>query len=452
VIAANSFGGPAAQIAVIHRVIVEDRRWMSESRFVHATGYCMLLPGPEAQQLATYVGWSLHGVRGGLVAGGLFILPGFLSILALSIIYARFGNVPAIEGLFYGLKPAVLGIVLHAVWRLRRRVLVGRAGVALALAAFLAMFVFGVPFPLVILVSALLGAVLRVGTLPAPLGAAGAGVMAAANGGREAGARRRAPSSAVDVNGGETAAVTGQNEGALRPWRIVRTALVWLVIWLAPVALLSALLGNEHVLVHEAVFFSKTAVITFGGAYAVLSYVAQQAVEVYAWLSPEEMLDGLGLTESTPGPLIQVVQFVAFLGAWRRSAGLDPLVAGVLGSIVTTWVTFAPCFLFIFAGAPLVEHLNRWTRVQSSLNGILAAVVGVILNLALWFALHALFGEVQTVTTGPLDIDVPVWATIDAGSVAIAVLAAIAIFRFRAGMLPVLGAGAVLGLLLHVTR
>jgi chromate transporter len=398
---------------------VEDRRWMSERRFMQATGYCMLLPGPEAQQLATYVGWTLHGVRGGLAAGGLFILPGFLSILALSIAYTKFGDVPAIEGMLFGLKAAVLGIVLHAVWRLRQRVLRGGGSVVIALCAFLAMFAFGVPFPIVIASAALLGMTKEI----------------------EAGGHH-----AVGEPASATAASLPASSGpALNGGRLARTTILWLAIWLVPIGLLALVFDAGHVLVREATFFSRTAVITFGGAYAVLSYVAQQAVEVYGWLSPSEMLDGLGLTETTPGPLIQVVQFVGFLGAFREPGSMNPLLAGILGSIVTTWVTFAPCFLFIFAGAPMIEHLSRWPRVQSALNGILAAVVGVILNLGFWFAVHTLFADVRPLTRGVLDLEVPVWSSIDWPALALTVVATFALFRLRAGLFPVILGGAGLG-------
>jgi chromate transporter len=423
-IALNSFGGPAAQIAIIHRVIVEERGRMSERRFVQATGYCMLLPGPEAQQLATYVGWTLHGIRGGLAAGGLFILPGFLSILALSVVYVLYGDVPAIEGIFFGLKAAVLAIVLHAVWRLRKRVLSGRTSVAIAVAAFLAMFVFGVPFPLVIVVAAATGAILQSRVV-------------------------RVEPYAPGDNPLEF--TSGPPSRLLAGWRLIRIAGIWLAIWLLPIAVLALVLGPDNVFVREATFFSRTAVVRCGGAYAVLSYVAQQAVEVYGWLTPTEMLDGLGMTETTPGPLIQVVQFVGFLGAYRSPGALHPVVAGLIGSVVTTWVTFAPCFLFIFAGAPLIEHLSRWRRVQAALNGILAAVVGVILNLAMWFGVHTLFGEVRPFGAG-ISLDVPVWSTLDRPALVLTVLSAIALFRYRVGLLSVVAGGALAGLIIHLAR
>jgi chromate transporter len=414
-VALHSFGGPAGQIAVIHRIVVDEKRWLSERRFLHAMSYCMLLPGPEAQQLATYIGWLLHGVRGGLIAGGLFILPGFVSILVLSVLYAGYRDVGMVEGLFFGLKPAVLAVVIEAVVRLRRRALSGTVDVVLAAGAFLAIFVFGVPFPLVV------------------AGAALGGLAA--------------------HRSGSTAAGDEMNAGSAIPLPSLlaagRTAVVWLAIWLVPLVALLAALGSQHVFVREGVFFSKAAVVTFGGAYAVLAYVAQQAVETYQWLGPGEMLDGLGMAETTPGPLIQVVQFVGFMGGYRHAVGLHPMLAGVVGSIVTTWVTFAPCFLFIFVGAPFVEYLreNRW--LNAALRGITAAVVGVVLNLAVWFALHTLFGEVQTVGYGVVRTSVPHLVTLDWRALIIAVGAMVAMFRFRIGMMATLGAAAIVGVVLR---
>ncbi|HUF68622.1 MAG TPA: chromate efflux transporter [Longimicrobiales bacterium] len=415
-VALHSFGGPAGQIAVIHRVVVDEKQWLSERRFLHAMSYCMLLPGPEAQQLATYIGWLLHGVRGGLIAGGLFILPGFVSILVLSVLYAGYRDVGMVEGLFFGLKPAVLAVVIEALVRLRRRALSGTVDVAIAAGAFMAIFVFGVPFPLVVAGAALGG-----------LAAHRSGSTATAGNGMRAGSAIPLPSLLA----------TG------------RTAVVWLAIWLVPLIALLAALGSQHVFVREGVFFSKAAVVTFGGAYAVLAYVAQQAVETYQWLGPGEMLDGLGMAETTPGPLIQVVQFVGFMGGYRHAAGLHPMLAGVVGSIVTTWVTFAPCFLFIFVGAPFVEYLreNRW--LNAALRGITAAVVGVVLNLAVWFALHTLFGEVQTVEYGVVRTSVPQLATLDWRALIIAVGAMVAMFRFRIGMMATLGAAAIVGIVLR---
>ena len=416
-VALQSFGGPAGQIAVLHRLVVEERQWLSESRFLHALSYCMLLPGPEAQQLSTYVGWLLCGVRGGLVAGLLFIAPGFVSILALSVLYAGYRDVGIVTGLFYGLKPAVIAIVLEALHRLRRRALTKRLSVVIAVCAFGAIFVFDARFPIIVLGAALSGVLAR-----------GLGLAS--------------PGSSPD---------DGELEPCTRPSWIAagRTALVWLGIWLGPLAVLNKLLGPTHVFVEEGVFFSKTAMVTFGGAYSVLSYVAQEAVETHHWLTPGQMLDGLGMAETTPGPLIQVVQFVGFMGAYSRPGSLEPLTAGVVGSAITTWVTFAPCFLFIFVGAPFVEYVrqNRW--LTAALMGISAAVVGVVLNLAVWFALHTLFGEVRRVDAGAVHLLLPVPATLDWGAALVSAGSVLVVFRWKVGVLPLLGAAMLAGVLLH---
>ena len=410
-VAVHSFGGPAGQIAVIHRVVVDEKRWVDEEHFLHALSYCLLLPGPEAQQLVTYLGWLLHGTRGGLIAGLLFVLPGFLSILVLSLLYVTYQEVAFVSAVFYGLKPAVLAIVLEAVFRLKRRAVADRRSTLVAALAFLAIFALGIPFPLIILAAAAVGYILgtpRGDAVPAP----------------------RA-----------TAAPIGYT---------LRTAALWLAIWLVPVIGLVLALGRGHVLVREALFFSKAAVVTFGGAYAVLAYVAQQAVDVYHWLAPGEMLDGLGLAETTPGPLIMVTQFVGFVGASRQPGDLHPLLAGVAGSVVTTWVTFTPCFLFVLAGAPWIERLRGNRALNAALRGIMAAVVGVVLNLAAWFALHTVFADVRDVTWGPLALPVPRRASVDVGAALIAALAAFAVFRLRWGMFAVLGAGAAAGLLIRL--
>lgn len=414
-VAANSFGGPAGQIGVIHRVVVEEKGWLDEPRFLHALSYCMLLPGPEAQQLATYVGWLLHGVRGGVVAGALFVLPGFLSILLLSVLYAGYRDLGLVAGLFVGLKPAVLAIVFEAVLRLRRRALTGRASTVIAVLAFLAMFAFGVPFPLVVLAAGVAGFVVHQARRPAP--------------------SRPATRGASGLPG---------------PARVAATAALWLGLWLVPLAVLRGVLGPRHVLVLEGVFFSKAAVVTFGGAYAVLTYVAHQAVETYQWLVPGQMLDGLGMAETTPGPLIQVVQFVGFMGALRSPGALDPVLAGIAGSVVTTWVTFVPCFFFVFVGAPFVESLREHRQLTAVLGGITAAVVGVVLNLAVWFALHTLFRDVGRIDWGPFHLAVPRLTTLDAAALVIAVGALVAVFRYRAGMMRTLAGAAVAGVLLHV--
>lgn len=408
-VAAQSFGGPAGQIAVIHRVVVEEKRWLTEAQFLHALGYCMLLPGPEAQQLVTYIGWRLHGVRGGLVAGLLFILPGFVAILGLSILYLAFGALGVVAALFAGLKPAVVAVVIEALARLRRRALTEPGAGWIAVAAFVAIFAFQVPFPLIVVLAAVAGYLL----LPRAAAAPGADPV---------------PAAPPPIGG------------------LVRTTLAWLAIWWLPVLALRVFLGSGHILVQEAGFFSRAAVVTFGGAYAVLAYLAQQAVEVFGWLSPGEMLDGLGLAESTPGPLIMVTQFVGYLAA-ARGMDLPPVLGGLAGSVVTTWVTFAPCFLFIFAGAPYVEWLRGHRGLAAAMAGIMAAVAGVVLNLAVWFGLHVGFGEVSEVALGPMRLAWPVWATVDPVAMAIGAGAAVALLRFRAGMSVVLAGGAGLGVI-----
>jgi chromate transporter len=428
-IAALSFGGPAGQIAVMHRILVEEKKWIGEGRFLHALNYCMLLPGPEAQQLATYVGWLMHRTKGGLIAGGLFVLPGFLSIMALSWLYLAFGSVGAVAALFFGLKAAVLAIVLDAVRRIGSRALSNRTLLALAAASFIAIFLFSVPFPLIVLGAALIG-----------YAAARAGSAAFQSGGHGGSHGRAVPDS-------ETALGEEVPEHA-RPnlrWSL-KVSAIFLLLWLAPIALIAALLGPDHVFTDIGLFFSKMAVVTFGGAYAVLAYIAQQAVENYGWLQPGEMLDGLGMAETTPGPLIMVTQFVGFLGAARAETGMSPFLAGTLGAILTTWVTFTPCFLWIFLGAPFVERLRSNKALSGALAAITAAVVGVILNLALWFALHTLFRDVRTVSAGPASVDVPVLASVDLVALLLAAAAIVAVFRFRLGPLPVIGGAAAAGL------
>ena len=418
-VAALSFGGPAGQIAVMHRIVVEEKKWIGENRFLHALNYCMLLPGPEAQQLAVYLGWLLHKTRGGIVAGTLFILPGFLAILALSFIYVIFGNVSVVEGLFFGLKAAVLAIVLQAVLRIGGRALKNNVMIGIALAAFIAIFLFNIPFPLIILMAALIGYF----------------------GGR-------AGSSLFQVGGGH-----GKNDGSVledknsalgetvpdhaKPnliWSL-KIAFIFAALWVIPVAALLLVLGPDNVFSEIALFFSKMAVMTFGGAYAVLSYVAQEAVQNYGWLKPGEMLDGLGMAETTPGPLIQVVQFVGFLGAYREAGGLSPLLAATLASILTTWVTFIPCFLWIFLGAPFIEKLRDNKALNGAMSAITAAVVGVVLNLGLWFAIHTLFSQVVPWQGMGMNLDLPVWQTLNLFALALTAGAIVAVFYFRTNML-----------------
>jgi chromate transporter len=430
-VAALSFGGPAGQIAVMHRILVEEKRWIGEQRFLHALNYCMLLPGPEAQQLAVYIGWLLHKTKGGLVAGTLFVLPGFLAIMALSLVYAAFGQVGLVQALFFGLKAAVLAIVLEAVVRIGRRALKNRVMVGIAALAFVAIFFLQVPFPLIILSAGLVGFLGGRSGIPAFLVGGGHG-----------------PAKGQAVVDAETALGEALPPHA-RPglaWSL-QVAGICLLLWLGPVLLLLLALGPGHVFSQIALFFSKMAVVTFGGAYAVLAYVAQAAVETYGWLRPGEMLDGLGMAETTPGPLIMVTQFVGFMGAFRAPGSLPPLLAGALGGLLTTWVTFVPCFLWIFLGAPFVESLRGNRALSAALATITAAVVGVILNLAVWFAIHVLFAEVRAVRVLGLTLDVPQPGSVDLPALVLTLAALVAVFRFKLGMLPVLAACSAAGVL-----
>jgi chromate transporter len=421
-----SFGGPAGQIAVMHRILVEEKRWVSESQFLHALNYCMLLPGPEAQQLATYIGWLLHRVRGGLVAGILFVVPGFVSILLLSLLYAGFQETTVVQSLFFGLKPAVVAIVVQAVLRIGGRALKNRAMITLAVAAFVAIFFFEVPFPLIVLGAGLIG---YLGSRARP------DLFVVIRG-----------HASVDDDAG-TRQETSAEPMAGPSWqRSFRVAAVCLILWWAPVGALALWVGTTSIWVQEGVFFSQAAVVTFGGAYAVLAFIAQQAVETYGWLQPGEMLDGLGMAETTPGPLIQVVQFVGFMGAYRNPGGLDPMLAGVLGSVLTTWVTFVPCFLFIFVGAPWIEHLRGRQGLTAALSGITAAVVGVILNLAVWFSVHVLFAEVDEVRAAGLRLLVPDLATLDVVALLITIGSFAALFLLKWGMIRTLLLAAAAGL------
>src|ERR1700741_1122722 len=393
-VALLSFGGAAGQIAVMHRILVEEKNWISESRFLHALNYCMLLPGPEAQQLATYIGLLLHSTAGGLVAGGLFILPGIIAIMALSYIYAAYGHVGFVEALFFGLKAAVLAIVIEAVVRVGKRALRNRVMIALAAIAFVAIFFFAVPFPVIIIAAGIIGFT---------------------------GARLGRPEFApIEHGGGKNAAVIDSMLGEAIPdhvkpnaARTLRVSAIWLALWLIPVAAILMALGVNNVFSQIAIFFSKMAMVTFGGAYAVLAYVAQQAADYYHWVTPHEMLDGLGMAETTPGPLIMVVQFVGFMAAFRDAGGLDPMVAGTLGGLLATWVTFTPCFLWIFLGAPFIEKLRGNKALNATLTAITAAVVGVVRNLAVWFAIHTICRQVTQVRLLPLSFDAPVLSSVD---------------------------------------
>ena len=422
----QTFGGPAGQIAVMHRTLVEERRWIGERRFLHALNYCMLLPGPEAQQLAIYTGWLLNGMFGGLVAGVLFVLPGFLAMLALSWLYVAHGDTTFVTGLFLGLAPAVVAIVVQAVVRLGRRALRTRTLVGLAVAAFLGLAVFALPFPLVVLGAGVGGWLLSVSS--SRLGAEGA----------------------EDDAGDEPAPLVPDStlhEARPSARRNLAVLVVGLVVWTAPVAAAYLLAGGERtVFVDQGLFFAGMSLVTFGGAYAVLTYVAQAAVETYGWVTPTEMVRGLSLAETTPGPLIMVVQFVAFLGAYRDPGGLDPWVAAVLASMLTVWVTFVPCFVFIFLGAPYVERLRSNRRLGAALTGVTAAVVGVIANLALYFAAHTLFEETERIGAEHFGLLVPVWSTIVPEAVLVTAVALVLVFGLKWSVLRVLGVCALLGL------
>jgi chromate transporter len=423
-----SFGGPAGQIALMHRILVEQKRWVSEERFLHALNYCMLLPGPEAQQLAIYTGWLLHGVRGGIAAGVLFVVPGFFVILALSIVYTLFQGTMLLDAVFFGLKAAVLAVVVEAVVRVGKRALKTRFMIGLAAAALIAIFAFGIPFPLIVLAAGLIG------------------YMAA----------RWKPELLAPINHGAKIGAGGAflqlrepktGNGAIRSLRVVATCGA---LWIAPVLLLGAIFGWHSIFMPIASFFSQMAVVTFGGAYAVLAYVAQEAVAGLGWLRPGEMLDGLAMAETTPGPLILVLVFVGFTAAFRAPPGIDPLSSAVIGAALTTWVTFVPCFLWIFLGAPYVERLRQNKALSGALSAITAAVVGVILNLAIWFGLHVVFRHVGSLQLGPVSVAWPELASLDLAAAGLALVAAIALFRLKIGMIPTLAGAAILGAIVRL--
>jgi len=409
-----SFGGPAGQIALMHRLLVEEKRWIDEQRFLHALNFCMLLPGPEAQQLATYVGWMLHRIRGGLIAGTLFVLPGSAVVMALSFLYLTAGDLRLVQGLFEGLKPAVVVIVVQALVRIAGRSLRTPVLAGLAACAFLAMFVFRVPFPFVIAGAALAGAL-----------------------GLRFRGSRRTPAAAARVP-------------PAHGFGLVRLAALFLTLWLAPTILLATALGADNVFAEIGAFFSKMAVVTFGGAYAVLAYVSQEAVATYGWLTAGEMIDGLAMAETTPGPLILVTQFVGFAAAWRNPGSLPPGIAGLLGGLLTTWVTFVPCFLWIFIGAPYMERLRQNKMLSAALAAVTAAVVGVVLNLAVWFSLHVLFAEFGTYGWSHLGVDWPDLASVRWTAVLIALVSALLVFRLRASVLQTLAVAGALGVLLQL--
>lgn len=400
-----SFGGPTAQIALMHKIIVEEKKWLDEQHYLNALSFCMLLPGPEAMQLCTYVGWRFHGLNGGLAAGLLFVLPGAAVVLALSMIYAYFGNVPLVDALFLGIKAAVLVIVIEALLRISKRALKLPEHWAIAAVSFVAIYFLGAPFPLIIFAAALFGYFRAKGH-------------------------------------GELLAVT------VKPLDTVKTVAAWLLVWFAPLLAIAAIFGRDHVLAQLSLFFSKLAMVTFGGAYAVLAYMAQDVVTRYGWLDAGSMMDGLGLAETTPGPLILVTEFVGFLSAFTHG-GEPALLHGLLGALVALWATFVPCFLWIFAGAPYIEWITHQPRLRGALSCITAAVVGVILNLAIWFALHVFFAKVTLVEFGPLKLWTPNLASLDLRVLALSTISGLLLLKQRWNIVSVLGVAAALALMMR---
>jgi len=407
-----SFGGPTGQIAIMQTELVEKKRWISQARFLHALNYCMLLPGPEAQQLATYVGWLLHKTRGGIIAGAFFVIPSIFILWGLSFVYAAYGNLPWIAAIFYGLKPAVMAIVAVAVIRIGRKALKNEVMWTIAALAFVAIFFLKVPFPIIILSAGLIG------FLGGFLGKSKFNVVSG------------------QTKAGNTSVLDDETESPPHTQpslsRAIKVTLVWLTLWLAPVLGIGLWLGWNHTLFKEGVFFSKAAVVTFGGAYAVLPYVTQQALFHYGWLKPGQMMDGLGLAETTPGPLIMVLQFVGFMGGWQHPQGLPPLLAATIGALITTWATFTPCFLWIFLGGPYIEKLRGNIKLTAALSAITAAVVGVVLNLAVWFALNVLF---------------PHHGSLDWFALGLTIVVFVGMLKWKWDVIPVVLASGLLGLL-----
>lgn len=422
-IAMYSFGGPAGQIAVMHKLLVEEKKWISEKRFLHAMNYCMLLPGPEAQQLATYTGWLLHKTKGGLTAGLLFILPGFVSILVLSILYAAYYDVAIVQAIFFGIKPAVLAIVIGAVIKIGKKSLKNALMYSIAITSFVAIFFFNIPFPLIILFAGIAGTILT---------------------------KLLYTQSSNSEN--KTDITVEEDEIELyfeKPnlFSALKKVSFWGIVWFVPIVAVFLIFGKESVFVQESLFFSKAALVTFGGAYSVLAYIAQKAVEDYGWLQPGEILDGIGMAETTPGPLIQVVQFVAFMGAFRLAGDMNQLWAGVFASVLITWVTFAPCFLFVFVGAPYIEYLRGNKYLTDALSGVTAAVTGVILNLGIWFSINTLFKVVNEENFGPLRLISPDFSSIDYASLGITILSFFIYFVLKWDMLKTILACVVAGVL-----
>ena len=412
-----SFGGPTGQIAMMQSELVEKKKWVSQSRFLHALNFCMLLPGPEAQQLAIYIGWLLHKTRGGIVAGAFFVIPSIFILWALSFIYAAYGNVPWIAAIFYGLKPAVTAIVLTAVVRIGRKSLKNEVMWILAALAFAAIYFFKAPFPVIVLSAGIVGFL--------------GGLFWESKFHTKPKAHSGSPLSVIGDDD-ESPPHTQPNLG-----RALRVSVLWLALWLTPILVVGAVRGWESTLFKEGLFFSKAAVVTFGGAYAVLPYVAQQALFHYGWLKPGQMMDGLGLAETTPGPLIMVLQFVGFMGAWQHPEGLPPLVAATIGALITTWTTFTPCFLWIFLGGPYIEQLRGNSRLTAALSAITAAIVGVVLNLAVWFGLRVFF---------------PGNGAVDWFAILLCASAFVAMLRYRIDIIPVIIGSGILGLLYNFLR
>ena len=391
-----SFGGPTAQIALIHQEIVNKKNWLSEDQFLGALSFCMLLPGPEAMQLATYSGWRLHGVKGGLAAGILFILPGSILVLILAGVYASYGDIPLINSIFTGIKATVIVIVIDALIRISKKALKRKSYQIIAILSFISFFFLSLPFPVVIFAAGVIGFVIAW----------------------------------VSQKGTATPPKLAQSITKVKISHTLFTILIWLTIWLVPVIIIFFLLGSDHVVVQLGIFFSKLAVVTFGGAYSVLAYMAQEVVQNHGWLNPQEMLDGLGLAETTNGPLILVTEFVGYIAAYRFEESYS-ILHGIAGALMTLWVTFLPCFLWIFTGAPYIEYLQTLPRLQGALSGITAAVVGVILNLTIWFSFHVFFETVTKVEVSPFLFWIPTIGSIDMTSVTLSVIASIALLKMR---------------------
>ena len=430
-----SFGGPAGQIAMMHKLLVEERNWINESRFLNALNYCMLLPGPEAQQLAIYIGWLMHRTRGGLVAGLLFILPGACVMFGLSTLYILYHDVQLVQGFFFGLKAAVLAVVVEAIIRISKRALKNRIMKSLALSSFIAIFFFNVSFPVIIISAGLIG---LIGGRWKPE------LFSVLKGHSAHGTDKESIFDHMIASG-----QADHIQPSFRRSIIVVT--ISLLLWFGLIGGLVWFLGTHHPLTEIAVFFSKMALVTFGGAYAVLAYVAQAAVSTYHWLSPNEMLYGLSLAETTPGPLILVLQFVGFIAATRHPGTMDPLLAGLAGSLITLWVTFLPCFLWIFLGAPYIERLRGNHHLSAALSTITAAVVGVMMNLAVWFGIHVIFKTVHQQPFQLWHLIIPEWRSVDIPSLIITIIAMVAMLRFKVKLIPILIGSSLIGILLHTS-